>query len=48
MLDVLDLIVERGGNPAAVKESQRVRFSSSSSPETIGGAIARPATFQTG
>lgn len=27
MLDVLDLIVERGGNPAAVKESQRVRFS---------------------
>ena len=25
MLDVLDLIVERGGNPEAVKESQRVR-----------------------
>jgi seryl-tRNA synthetase len=31
MLDVLDFIVERGGNPEKVRESQRKRYA----PETV-------------
>ncbi|EPE09670.1 seryl-trna synthetase [Ophiostoma piceae UAMH 11346] len=35
MLDVLDLIVERGGNPEAVKESQRRRYADPAIVDTV-------------
>jgi seryl-tRNA synthetase len=48
MLDVLDFITERGGNPEKIRESQRRRFANVESPPTARDDTKDQATADIG